>query len=113
MLTLTTKAGILKTNSASPQKDNRNLFITTAEDSAEKSYDQTQRMKTVYRQEYLNAMNQFNFRNQLEKVNENNLQEIHMVYSKLINNIKKAKFFLGDKMENIYNNFIMPGKWFY
>lgn len=94
-------------------ENKRDLFLTTAYNAEEKQYDQTERIKTEYHKQYRQMMNGFNFRNQLEKVNEQNLEQVHVTYAKLVNNIKKAKNFLGDRMENIYNNFIMPGKWFY
>lgn len=94
-------------------KDKRNLFLTSEWDADEKTWEQTGRMKEVYRKEYQNMLNGFNVRNQLSKVNEQNLEQVHATYGKLVNNIKKAKDFLGDRMENIYNNFIMPGRWFH
>ena len=50
---------------------------------------------------------------QVNRMNSDTLQTIHQIYLNDVQNIEKAKTLLLEQMDDIYNNFINPGRWFY
>lgn len=88
-------------------------IVTTSWTADEQRWDQKMRFQEEYRKQMNDAYNHYNVEKQLDTANHDNLEEINRIYTNLRNNISKAKDFLLDKMDGIYNNSVLPGRWFY
>jgi hypothetical protein len=95
------------------QTDPRKLLMSFYWNSREKRYVQRERMKEVMKNSLKNVMERYQFESHLDQWNHETLEDIHRQYNKAKSNIQLAKHFLIEKMDNIYNNFIQPARWFY
>jgi hypothetical protein len=95
------------------QTDPRKLLMSFYWDAREKRYVQRERMKEVMKNSLKNVMERYQFESHLDQWNHETLEDIHRQYNKAKSNIQLAKHFLIEKMDNIYNNFIQPARWFY
>ena len=93
--------------------DPRKLFLSFYWNSREKRYAQRERMKELMKNSVKNIMERYQFEAHLDQWNHETLEDIHRQYTKAKNNIQLAKHFLLEKMDNIYNNFVQPARWFY
>ena len=93
--------------------DPRKLFLSFYWNSKEKRYTQRERMKEVMKNAVKNVMERYQFEAHLDQWNHETLEDIHRQYTKTKSNIQLAKHFLLEKMDNIYNNFVQPARWFY
>ena len=58
-------------------------------------------------------MNHFEVMKRLETDNNRNLEQIHNLYTRVNKNIDSTKDELLDKMDSIYNNFVIVSRWNY
>ncbi len=79
----------------------------------EKKYEQYQRFGEIKRKMLQDKIDEYMTDEQVNKMNSDTLQTIHQVYLNDVENIEKAKTLLLEQMDDIYNNFINPGRWFY
>jgi hypothetical protein len=86
--------------------------ITNSWTADEKRWDQRMRFQEEMRKQMYQAYNHYNFEKQLNVANDDNMEEVNRIYTNLRNNVDKAKDYLLDKMDNIYNNLIIPGRSF-
>ena len=93
--------------------DPRKLFLSFSWNSNEKRYVQRERMKELMKNTVKNLMERYQFEAHLDQWNHETLEDIHRQYTKAKSNIQLAKHFLIEKMDNIYNNFVQPARWFY
>jgi hypothetical protein len=91
----------------------RNLGLMLASTAREQRFVQRERMKKVIRDEMQRMMMKNQYQAYLDQTNHEILEDIHRQYSKAKSNIGLAKHFLIEKMDNLYNNFIQPARWFY
>ncbi len=98
---------------ALPAGDPRKLLLSFSWNSDEKRYVQRERMKEMMKNSLKNTMEKYQFEAHLDQWNHETLEDIHRQYNKAKSNIQLAKHFLVEKMDNIYNNFIQPARWFY
>jgi hypothetical protein len=98
---------------ALPNGDPRKLLLSFSWNSDEKRYVQRERMKEMMKNSLKNTMEKYQFEAHLDQWNHETLEDIHRQYNKAKSNIQLAKHFLVEKMDNIYNNFIQPARWFY
>lgn len=95
------------------ETDPRKLLMSFYWNSNEKRYVQRERMKELAKNTLKNLMERYQFEAHLDQWNHETLEDIHRQYNKAKSNIQLAKHFLIEKMDNIYNNFIQPARWFY
>jgi hypothetical protein len=95
------------------ETDPRKLLMSFYWNSREKRYVQRERMKEMMKNSLKNLMERYQFEAHLDQWNHETLEDIHRQYNKAKSNIQLAKHFLIEKMDNIYNNFIQPARWFY
>lgn len=88
-------------------------IVTTSWTADEKRWDQKMRFQEEYRKQMAQAYNHYDVEKQLDTANHDNLEEVNRIYTNLRNNIGRAKDYLMDKMDMIYNNSVLPGRWFY
>lgn len=88
-------------------------IVTTSWTADEQRWDQKMRFQEEYRKQMAQAYNHYNVEKELDTANHDNLEEINRIYTNLRNNIGRAKDYLMDKMDMIYNNSVLPGRWFY
>lgn len=93
--------------------DPRKLLLSFYWNSNEKRYVQRERMKELMKNTMKNLMERYQFEAHLDQWNHETMEDIHRQYNKAKSNIQLAKHFLVEKMDNIYNNFIQPARWFY
>ena len=93
--------------------DPRKLFLSFSWNSREKRYVQRERMKEIMKNTVKNLMERYQFEAHLDQWNHETLEDIHRQYTKAKSNVQLAKHFLIEKMDNIYNNFVQPARWFY
>ena len=91
----------------------RKLFLTFSWNADEKRYVQRERMKEVMKNTLKNLMEKYQFDTHLDQWNHELLEDVHRQYYKAKSNVQLAKHFLIEKMDNIYNNFVQPARWFY
>ena len=91
----------------------RELFVSFSWDANEKRYVQRERMKQVMQGTLKNLMERYQFETHLDQWNHELMEDVHRQYYKAKSNIQLAKHFLVEKMDNIYNNFVQPSRWFY
>ena len=91
----------------------RNLFLEFSWNSNEKRFVQRERMKEIMKNTLQNLMERYQFDTHLDQWNHEVLEDVHRQYYKAKSNVQLAKHFLLEKMDNIYNNFVQPARWFY
>jgi len=91
----------------------RKLFLTFSWNANEQRYVQRERMKEVMKNTLKNLMEKYQFDTHLDQWNHELLEDVHRQYYKAKSNVQLAKHFLIEKMDNIYNNFVQPARWFY
>lgn len=101
----------LAARAASPAP--RELFISFSWTANEKRYVQRERMKEIMKNNLKNLMERYQFETHLDQWNHELLEDVHRQYYKAKSNVQLAKHFLIEKMDNIYNNFVQPSRWFY
>ena len=79
----------------------------------EKKYEQYQRFGEIKRKMLADQINEYLTDEQVNRMNSDSLQSLHEIYLNDVQNIEKAKTLLIEQMDDIYNNFINPGRWFY
>ena len=79
----------------------------------EKKYEQYMRFGEIKRKMLQDKIDEYLTDEQMNRMNSDTLQTIHEVYLNDVQNIEKAKTLLLEQMDDIYNNFINPGRWFY
>ena len=100
-------------NKLNPTPKNRKLFLEFSWNANEKRYVQRERMKEVMKGTLKNLMEKYQFDTHLDQWNHELLEDVHRQYYKAKSNVQLAKHFLLEKMDNIYNNFVQPSRWFY
>lgn len=91
----------------------RKLFLTFTWNANEKRYVQRERMKEIMKNNLKNLMERYQFETHLDQWNHELMEDVHRQYYKAKSNVQLAKHFLIEKMDNIYNNFVQPSRWFY
>lgn len=105
--------GLAVKSALGKEVDPRELFLSFYWNSKAKRYTQRERMKESMKNSIKNIMERYQFEAHLDQWNHETLEDIHRQYTKTKSNIQLAKHFLLEKMDNIYNNFVQPARWFY
>ena len=109
-------ARFLKKNSK-PKKNGkpkkRDLFLTTDFTARGKRWNQYMRFSDMKRQMAQQLLNHYQSSESLNTMNNETLQQVYKIYQNDIEQIDKAKSMLMEKLDNIYNNFVNPGRWYY
>ena len=112
-LTITSGVSLSTLARQAVKPKNRKLFLEFSWDSDEKRYVQRERMKEIMKNTLQNLMERYQFDTHLDQWNHEVLEDVHRQYYKAKSNVQLAKHFLLEKMDNIYNNFVQPARWFY
>lgn len=91
----------------------RKLFISFSWNANEQRYVQRERMKEIMKNNLKNLMERYQFETHLDQWNHELMEDVHRQFYKAKSNVQLAKHFLIEKMDNLYNNFVQPSRWFY
>lgn len=112
--TMLTELPVFRDRSLQPEQSKpRNLLISFSWTANEKRYVQRERMKEIMRNNLKGLMERYQFDTHLDQWNHELIEDVHRQYYKAKSNVQLAKHFLIEKMDNIYNNFVQPSRWFY
>jgi hypothetical protein len=93
--------------------DPRKLFLSFTWNANEQRYVQRERMKEIMKNNLKNLMERYQFETHLDQWNHELMEDVHRQFYKAKSNVQLAKHFLIEKMDNLYNNFVQPSRWFY
>jgi len=76
----------------------------------QKNEDMNRRFMDIYTNQYKDFSNRFDFSQNLNDIENDELGKAHSQYMMLKNRIRNAKNRLGEQMDLLYNNFVMPAR---
>lgn len=94
-------------------KRKRKLVLTPWFTAKGKRWNQYMRFSEIKRQMMADLLNHYESSESLNTMNNDTLEQVHKIYQNDVEQIEKTKSMLIEQIDNVYNNFVNPGRWFY